>query len=647
METRLPAPVCPQILAPLPAGAPTLLPAGFSVLLAAHHFVLAQIARHPTPWLLTLALAAVAARTALASVFCRFAPAPRPDEAVSRAERRRRQWQIAACEAAGTVLLVFAARSNPVWVWAGTDLLVPLLAFVFDPSAAVANRPSMLRVTLVSSAASFVAVWIWRTEYPIVEGIVIALLAAAVQAARYTLLLREAESKAETDWASLARSQRDTGILTSILLLGFNLVLYLLGWHYTVKLYSQQRLQGWQAAWPVLNFAIATVFPFLFHLRAFDFRAATFAYSAANAFNLVFLAMSDAATENSRIFRFVIFLAFAICAVFQYVPDTSVDRVDAFEQALQLGAKPTAAARRRQADGPRRLCAMLAVLPYLAWIAALAARTGTVDIVVAHFNKPLDGLAESILHAIDSGFVRSSRSRIIIYEKGEYTDEQLWGALRGIARKGHDEIIHLPNWGREGGTYLEHIVAHYNASLPSSSPSHSPAARPLADHTFFLQAHFAWNWIADPRLRRTVSRKSGFVSFGPYLTNLCGLDSEVDAFFQGEREIFEAVKDRKCVAENEGDRVLSTWAGQFVASRKTLLKNDFALYDRLRRMIEAPDDDPIHRDYNPTGPSTQSNPGFGHALERSWPLLLRCDDPKIARECADVSWDPKKCQCYD
>lgn len=374
--------------------------------------------------------------------------------------------------------------------------------------------------------------------------------------------------------------------LTGILLLGFNLVLYLLGWHYTVKLYSQQRLQGWQAAWPVLNLAVASVYPFLFHLRAFDFRAATFAYSAANAFTLAFLAMSDAATENSRIFRFVLFLAFAICAVFQYVPDTSADRVDAFEQALQLEAKPTAAARRRQADGPRRLCAMLAVLPYLAWITALAARTGTVDIVVAHFDEPLDGLAESILHAIDPGFVRSSRSRIIIYEKGEYTDEQLWGALRGIAREGHDEIIHLPNCGREGGTYLEHIVAHYNASLPSPSPAHSPAARPLADHTFFLQAHFAWNWIADPRLRRTVSRKSGFVSFGPYLTNLCGLDSEVDAFFQGEREIFEAVKGRKCVAENEGDRVLSTWAGQFVASRKTLLKNDYALYDRLRRMVE-------------------------------------------------------------
>lgn len=233
-NTRLPAPLRSQILAPLPAGAPTLLPVGFSVLLAAHHFILAQIARHPTQWLLTLAIVAVAARTALASVFCRFAPAPRPDEAVPRAERRRRQWQIAACEAAGTVLLVFVARSNPVWVWAGTDvrslplralirmltgssehqLLVPLLALVFDPSAGVANRPSMLRVTLVSSAASFVAVWIWRTEYPIVEGIVLALLAAAVQAARRALVLREAESRAESDWASLARSQRDTGLVS-------------------------------------------------------------------------------------------------------------------------------------------------------------------------------------------------------------------------------------------------------------------------------------------------------------------------------------------------------------------------------------------------------------------------------------------------
>ncbi|KAL8286999.1 hypothetical protein RQP46_004005 [Phenoliferia psychrophenolica] len=61
----------------------------------------------------------------------------------------------------------------------------------------------------------------------------------------------------------------------------------------------------------------------------------------------------------------------------------------------------------------------------------------------------------------------------------------------------------------------------------------------------------------------------------------------------------------------------------------------------------APDDDPIHQSWGPNNSGGQSNPAFGHSVERSWPLIFDCDDPALVRRCDDLSWKVEDCQCSD
>ncbi|KAA1115240.1 hypothetical protein PGT21_034038 [Puccinia graminis f. sp. tritici] len=87
-----------------------------------------------------------------------------------------------------------------------------------------------------------------------------------------------------------------------------------------------------------------------------------------------------------------------------------------------------------------------------------------------------------------------------------------------------DEVIQLDNVGREGGTYLTHILKHYNLTILTdqqgrmiqsgkSNPNileqakfrvkrvlSSPAIHGLADHTVFMQPKISWHWIAKPQM---------------------------------------------------------------------------------------------------------------------------------------------------
>lgn len=36
-----------------------------------------------------------------------------------------------------------------------------------------------------------------------------------------------------------------------------------------------------------------------------------------------------------------------------------------------------------------------------------------------------------------------------------------------------------------------------------------------------------------------------------------------------------------------------------------------------------------------------------HSLERSWPVIMGCTDPKIADRCGEDTYDKEVCQCFD
>ncbi|GAA5903416.1 hypothetical protein JCM8208_001914 [Rhodotorula glutinis] len=630
-----------------PLQTPVVAGAALALLVAVEHYALAHMGRHDTRMVLAIALAVPVLRVAAASAFL-----GRSLGLSALASNDKRSWATAACEVVRVYSQVYASRWNAVWVWAGTDLFIPLLLLALPASSAPVDAPRTTRLYAAVGVAALATAWTWRTDLLNAEGIFLALVSVGAETTRQWLVRQELE-------------EMDAGRAATLHVVMY-LALFPIDLH-RYRAYSQGPAIASSIAWPFFALASSVALVAIQHLDLFDFSTSTAAYAASNAVILVLVAVVGSQISDSSTFRIVLFVLFVVNAACQLIPSSingiSLDLepgpdADYDPVAPSSGGKVASAPL---AAPPLRALALLPSLLSLLGASFLAlVPSPTLDIVIAHHSHHPSEVAHHIAAVRLIPLARKSRVRTYLYEKGDWTDQELWRGLSGAVDPRKDELVRLPNVGREGATYLEHIVAHYNASLSaidaSKVSSWAPRlglggtkerVRPLADTTLFLQEHLAWSGVAAPRLRRTLSTRTAFVSLGPYQTNLCGLDSEVHTQMGGIQDIFEMVKGRQCTEGNEEDRVLSTWAGQFAASRRTLLKNEVSVYERLVRMIEAPDDDPIHKQYNPSGPSTASNPAFGHALERSWPLLLHCDDKRVAETCRDGAWDPRDCQCDD
>jgi hypothetical protein len=69
--------------------------------------------------------------------------------------------------------------------------------------------------------------------------------------------------------------------------------------------------------------------------------------------------------------------------------------------------------------------------------------------VVAYYNEPLDSLKD-VIKQVTAGLPFWSSHRIIVYFKGDKGDEATFNELLAVG----NEVVWLPNVGREGETYL-------------------------------------------------------------------------------------------------------------------------------------------------------------------------------------------------
>lgn len=253
------------------------------------------------------------------------------------------------------------------------------------------------------------------------------------------------------------------------------------------------------------------------------------------------------------------------------------------------------------------------------------------DVVISHYNEDLD-LVRHTLDQVRSELPGRPRLNFMIYSKGPETPAGQ--RLHELKREGLvDSIIEVPNWGREGETYLKHIVNHYST---------------LAPQTLFLQPHIAWDWVALPRLR-SIHPRDGFVSLGPYLNATCFPDgNEVDT--NGMRfgrlpQIYASFTGDLCPATG----FAITYAGQFLVSRQRIHRNPRWRYQSLLEYFDAPTEgSPKSWIWGPGEgwwDSTPSNPTFGHALERSWPSIFSCSRPELAWDCGEDAGP--HCGCRD
>lgn len=188
----------------------------------------------------------------------------------------------------------------------------------------------------------------------------------------------------------------------------------------------------------------------------------------------------------------------------------------------------------------------------------------TVDIVISYYDEALPNVKHHLDGMRDLAFVKSRNERIIIYNKGPLSTDEI---RKGMELNDHDEVVELDNVGREGETYLkvnifpslvvvsgeldflhkksisQHILLMYNQTasdheFPAAAvdPSLTRALarvrgrQTLAAHTFFLQPHLAWDFIARPRLA-LVGADTEFAHLGPLVEATCGRDERVNVDF--------------------------------------------------------------------------------------------------------------------
>ncbi|GAA5857864.1 hypothetical protein JCM8547_006010 [Rhodosporidiobolus lusitaniae] len=280
-------------------------------------------------------------------------------------------------------------------------------------------------------------------------------------------------------------------------------------------------------------------------------------------------------------------------------------------------------------------------------------KSRTVDLVVSYYDEDLARTKQHINHIrLETEFVKPRSSRVVVYNKGPRSEKQI---REGLMLKRADEVVELPNLGREGATYLKHIMLHYNSTLSALSPSYRPESSPslasataqlrtktLADHTYFLQPHLAWDFVALPRLE-LIGPDTGFAHLGPYIQSKCGRDENVNIDFPVAKEIFSMFAQQVCPPTGQ----TMAWSGQFVVSKRRILANPYARYAAVDEIIEAPKGHWVHDMWGPNESGGPSNPAVGHSIERAWPSIFACWDRRLADECTNDVADKEKCQCLD
>lgn len=266
------------------------------------------------------------------------------------------------------------------------------------------------------------------------------------------------------------------------------------------------------------------------------------------------------------------------------------------------------------------------------------------DVVIAHHSEEPHYIRVWTDSLRSIPFVQELGMRIIIYTKG---------SMEPLAIKeasGADEVIQLPNVGREGGTYLHHLLSVYD-----DPPQFTLLAQAKLRKAQEEGSGKMTQWLQD-RLRTTFGNETGFMSMDrKHDICYCGhcTDMGRDDFYPLWPQIYSLLQGKVC-QRLEG-HVLS-FNGHFIVSRNRILARPRGIYEHLQSLVDAPADHWIHSEPEPKwfekdkGKSIPSNPKFGHTLERLWHTIFGCDDPEKVVDCDMKGMrteGPGGCSCTD
>lgn len=253
------------------------------------------------------------------------------------------------------------------------------------------------------------------------------------------------------------------------------------------------------------------------------------------------------------------------------------------------------------------------------------------EVVISMFKEPI----EQVAHLVSTlrGMSNIGDAKIHIYIKD--VDANLSEVKEGT---GAHEVTALPNIGREGETFLKHILGSWDT---------------LAKQTIFLQADVHNPRELYPRIRDYfVPGRTGMLSLG-WSGQVCNCEDCGDRFnFWDTTHLFPGISNRinnatKC------DKVLLSYKGQFIASAKRIRGVDKSVYQDLRDAFVNQDSWAHQEEYLQGRPDSMSAPFFGFTMERMWNLLFQCNSMEIAWRCPTllsgnrIGGNIEDCQCLD
>ncbi|KAG9746698.1 hypothetical protein KCU73_g7548, partial [Aureobasidium melanogenum] len=183
--------------------------------------------------------------------------------------------------------------------------------------------------------------------------------------------------------------------------------------------------------------------------------------------------------------------------------------------------------------------------------------SSNIDIVMSMYHEPPSHITDtfSVLRSIP--FIGSKSPRLILYTKDPLADTTELQHLTNATK-----VIQLPNVGREGHTYLHHILSSWDD---------------LATQTFFLQASIHNPREFSARVENYYTSETGMLSLG-FSGQNCECNNCGDRFgWQDHSGIVEKTWKEVFNQTCEEQRVLLSYKGQFVASAARLRANDKTL----------------------------------------------------------------------
>lgn len=254
---------------------------------------------------------------------------------------------------------------------------------------------------------------------------------------------------------------------------------------------------------------------------------------------------------------------------------------------------------------------------------------GTFDIVVSYHDESLPKLASTLTSFLQLPNIAFLSKRILLYTKGSPAPlselhENLTSALPPDVTL---SVLDLPNVGREGETYLHHILDNYD----------TPA---LANHTLFIQADMHDPWYMRPRITQYFVPQTGFLSLW-HMETICSSCADCRDTSPWEPAL-DTLQTVYGLANNGSDcaDLVPTYRGQFIASAARIRANPREFWEGLRtRFTDAQEENPL----------------WGYDLERWWGAMMQCPGGRrIGDRCPSMMsgmlgtvGELEDCQCVD